>query len=87
MHGKTIQSVLQCEHTVSCWTLNLAMQCYSILGKGDESDIEVVSSSGAMANHTHGQEIDNHDIVIRFNDAVTEGYQKQAWGVMRARLV
>lgn len=35
----------------------------------------VVSNSGALLVHDHGQEIDTHDIVWRFNDAPTEGFE------------
>jgi len=40
----------------------------------------VVSSSGAMLNHRHGAEIDNHAVVMRFNAAPTEGYKKYVGG-------
>jgi len=35
----------------------------------------VVSSSGAILDHAYGAEIDAHDLVIRFNDAPTKGYE------------
>eukprot|EP00747_Dinoflagellata_sp_TGD_P194072 gnl/TRDRNA2_/TRDRNA2_61063_c0_seq1.p1 gnl/TRDRNA2_/TRDRNA2_61063_c0~~gnl/TRDRNA2_/TRDRNA2_61063_c0_seq1.p1 ORF type:complete len:342 (+),score=53.08 gnl/TRDRNA2_/TRDRNA2_61063_c0_seq1:72-1097(+) len=36
----------------------------------------VVSSSGALKKTEHGPDIDNHDIIIRFNDAPTKGFEK-----------
>eukprot|EP00971_Amphidinium_carterae_P292894 5815162-Amphidinium_carterae.1 len=36
----------------------------------------VVSSSGALLNHTYGEEISAHDIILRFNSATTVHYEK-----------
>lgn len=36
----------------------------------------VVSSTGAMLNHENGQMIDNADLVVRFNDAPVDGWEK-----------
>mmetsp|Transcript_3465 Transcript_3465/g.7573 ORF Transcript_3465/g.7573 Transcript_3465/m.7573 type:complete len:519 (-) Transcript_3465:77-1633(-) len=46
------------------------------LGDVSGKSCAVVSSSGALKNHSFGEEIDAHDIVIRFNKAPTAGYEK-----------
>jgi hypothetical protein len=38
--------------------------------------VAVVGSSGILLNTEFGSEIDDHDIVVRFNVARTEGYEK-----------
>jgi hypothetical protein len=38
----------------------------------------VVSSSGVLKKHAHGSDIDKADLVIRFNDAPVEGFEKIA---------
>jgi N-acetylgalactosaminide alpha-2,6-sialyltransferase (sialyltransferase 7E) len=38
----------------------------------------VVSSSGVLSKHAHGSEIDKADLVIRFNDAPLQGFEKVA---------
>ena len=38
--------------------------------------IAVVGSSGNLLYHGLGASIDSHDIVIRVNDAITEGYER-----------
>mmetsp|Transcript_19746 Transcript_19746/g.35789 ORF Transcript_19746/g.35789 Transcript_19746/m.35789 type:complete len:500 (+) Transcript_19746:29-1528(+) len=35
----------------------------------------IVSSSGAMLHHTYGEEINAHDVIMRFNDAPTKAYE------------
>eukprot|EP00403_Amphidinium_massartii_P004730 CAMPEP_0178385772 /NCGR_PEP_ID=MMETSP0689_2-20121128/8202_1 /TAXON_ID=160604 /ORGANISM="Amphidinium massartii, Strain CS-259" /LENGTH=332 /DNA_ID=CAMNT_0020006059 /DNA_START=9 /DNA_END=1004 /DNA_ORIENTATION=- len=39
------------------------------------SKLAVVSSSAALLSHRHGKEIDSHDVIIRLEDAPTEGYE------------
>ena len=38
--------------------------------------VAIVGSSGILLNTEFGSEIDNHDIVVRFNVAKTDGYEK-----------
>ena len=40
------------------------------------ASVAVVGSSGNLLFHGHGNEIDRHDVVIRVNGAVIQGYQK-----------
>lgn len=36
----------------------------------------VIGSSGILLNYEHGQDIDAHDMIMRFNSAPTKGYEK-----------
>ena len=38
--------------------------------------VAIVGSSGILLNTEFGQEIDDHDVVVRFNVAKTDGYEK-----------
>lgn len=38
--------------------------------------VAIVGSSGNLLDHLYGEDIDNHDIIIRFNQARVEGYKK-----------
>jgi len=40
------------------------------------SNCAVVGNSGSMLEAEHGQEIDAHDVVIRFNSGITDGYEQ-----------
>mmetsp|Transcript_11661 Transcript_11661/g.26371 ORF Transcript_11661/g.26371 Transcript_11661/m.26371 type:complete len:289 (+) Transcript_11661:95-961(+) len=51
----------------------------AVMKEGTQS-CAVVSSSGAMLEHTHGQDINGHDIVIRFNGAPTSGFEPHVGG-------
>ncbi|CAI7884287.1 unnamed protein product, partial [Closterium sp. NIES-54] len=39
----------------------------------------LVGNSGALLLREDGEEIDKHDMVLRFNTAPTKGYEKQVW--------
>jgi hypothetical protein len=43
----------------------------------DGKSVAVVGNSGKLLNAKHGEAIDSHDAVIRFNWAPTEGYESQ----------
>eukprot|EP00971_Amphidinium_carterae_P333314 6467992-Amphidinium_carterae.1 len=47
----------------------------------------VVSNSGVLAKHDFGSEIDSADVVMRFNDAPVEGYEKQVGSKETVRFV
>lgn len=47
----------------------------------------VVSSSGVMTMHSHGQSIDEKDYVVRFNQAPTEGFEKYVGSKEGLRIV
>ena len=36
----------------------------------------IVGSSGILLKHSHGADIDSHDVVFRFNSATTKGFEK-----------
>jgi len=36
----------------------------------------IVSSSGALLQHSHGEDIDGHDVIFRINSAPTEGFEQ-----------
>ena len=38
--------------------------------------VAVVGSSGNLLDYLHGEDIDKHDVIIRFNQARVEGYEK-----------
>ena len=38
--------------------------------------VAVVGSSGNLLDHLYGEDIDKHDVIIRFNQARVEGYEK-----------
>lgn len=54
--------------------------------RGDNKRCALVSSSGAMRFHPHGQDIDNHDVVFRFNKAPTAQYANYVGGKTTYRL-
>lgn len=41
-----------------------------------EGSVAIVGSSGSLKGKELGEEIDDHDVVVRFNRAPTEGYEK-----------
>jgi len=51
------------------------------------SSCAVVGNSGMVLDSTHGEFIDSHDTVIRFNDAVVEGYEKSVGSRTDIRIV
>lgn len=49
--------------------------------------VAVVGNSGILKNSGHGQHIDSHDVVIRFNRAETKGFEKDVGAKMTIRVV
>ncbi|XP_076324129.1 beta-galactoside alpha-2,6-sialyltransferase 2-like [Tachypleus tridentatus] len=47
----------------------------------------IVSSSGSMYKSGLGKEIDTHDVVLRFNDAPTKGYEKDVGNKTTIRIL
>ncbi|AST09356.1 hypothetical protein Murmansk-161 [Murmansk poxvirus] len=47
----------------------------------------LVTSSGSLLGSKHGSDIDSHDAVIRFNDAVVKGFQKDIGSKTSLRIV
>lgn len=68
------------QHDIMCFLKQRLMKYYDLgsvpspLVKG--ARCAVVSSSGAQLSHFFGAEIDAHDVVFRFNDAPTRGFEK-----------
>lgn len=50
-------------------------------------DIAVVGSSGNLLRNTYGADIDNHDIIIRFNQARVQGYENHVGSRTDIRIV
>lgn len=53
----------------------------------EDKTVAVVGSSGNLLNHEFGEEIDKHDIIIRFNQARVEGYEKHVGSRTDIRIV
>ena len=47
----------------------------------------IVGNSGKILNYEHGNLIDSHDVVIRFNGAKTNGYLKHSGGKTTIRIM
>ncbi|XP_051996939.1 beta-galactoside alpha-2,6-sialyltransferase 2b [Xyrauchen texanus] len=47
----------------------------------------VVTSAGAIINSSLGQEIDSHDAVLRFNNAPSEGYERDVGSKTTIRII
>ncbi|AEN03737.1 alpha-2,6-sialyltransferases [Yokapox virus] len=47
----------------------------------------VVSSSGSLLGSKHGNDIDSHDGIIRFNDAIVKGFEKDVGSKTSLRIV
>jgi hypothetical protein len=54
---------------------------------GSSKVCAVVSNSGVLQTHEHGQDIDNADVVFRFNDAPLEKWEKNVGTKRSIRLV
>lgn len=63
-----------------CFLKQRLMQFYELEGVHPEfqrpARCAVVGSSGAQLAHRAGQDIDGHEVVIRFNDAPTVGFEE-----------
>lgn len=59
----------------------------NIFGLPSDSKVCLVGNSGLMKTKEWGEEIDNHNIVIRFNHAPTKGYEKYVGSKTTLRLV
>ncbi|AST09556.1 23-sialyltransferase [NY_014 poxvirus] len=47
----------------------------------------LVTSSGSLVGSRHGSDIDSHDAVIRFNDAIVKGFEKDVGSKTSLRIV
>lgn len=59
----------------------------SLFSLPPDSRVCLVGNSGLMLEKKWGREIDNYDIIIRFNHAPTEGYQEYVGSKTTLRLV
>uniref|UniRef100_A0A1A7XYS0 Beta-galactoside alpha-2,6-sialyltransferase 2 n=1 Tax=Iconisemion striatum TaxID=60296 RepID=A0A1A7XYS0_9TELE len=60
------------------------------LGKGPTNSFKtcaVVTSAGAILHSRLGKEIDSHDVVLRFNAAPTEGYERDVGSKTTIRII
>ena len=88
-HGEHGTSVLQ------LWLPLWAMRAHPIVSSRAHSfgpapshrTCAVVGSSGALLHDRLGAEIDSHDVVVRFNDAPTDGYEPIVGGKSSIRLL
>merc|ERR1712232_803974 len=65
-------------HHLMCFVKHsMLMGKYAVGGipGAENKSCAVVSNSGAMLKHSHGEDIDSHDIVIRANDAAIDTFE------------
>ena len=85
--GAEVSDASEGSSALQLWMPLWTMRAHPIGRNSNSRTCAVVGSSGTLLYERFGKEIDSHDIIVRFNDAPTEGFEPIVGGRSSVRVL